>query len=105
MNLLQFTWRTAKMLFAIPVGFGYGVVQLLIDGEPLAAAILGLSGLQLFLFTLLMTASHRRTLDRRNVQAYVRELVHNKDTFPFTLPTEADAHNAVSEMFNDPLRP
>ena len=103
MNLLQFTWRTAKMLFAIPVGFGYGVVQLLIDGEPLAAAILGLSGLQLCLFTLLMTASHRRTLDRRNVQAYVRQLIHNRNTAPFTLPTEEEAQWVIDHKFNNPL--
>ena len=105
MNLLQFTWRTAKMLFAIPVGFGYGVVQQLLDGEPMAALIAGLVGALLFAVALLMTEGHRRTLDRRNMTGYVRAMIHNKDTFPFTLPSETQAVAEVGELFDNPLKP
>lgn len=105
MNLLQFIWKTDRLLFYVPAFFigvsGYQFGSL----EPEAGWALLFAGSLITSVVLVKKAQHRRTLDRRNVQAYVRELVHNKDTFPFTLPTEADAHNAVSEMFNDPLRP
>ena len=105
MNLLQFIWKTDRLLFYVPAFFigvsGYQFGSL----EPEAGWALLFAGSLITSVVLVKKAQHRRTLDRRNVQAYVRQLVHNKDTFPFTLPTEADAHNAVSEMFNDPLRP
>ena len=104
MNLLTFAWRTAKMLFAIPLGFTYGAIATL--GETHSYAALGFvffAGLALFALALLKTAQHRRTLDRRNVQAYVRKLIHNRNTAPFTLPTEEEAQRVIDHKFNNPL--
>ena len=103
MNLLKFTWRTAKLLYLIPLGFTYGTIQQAMEGEPAAAAIVGMVGVVLFQFALLKTAQHRRTLDKRNVQDYVRRLIHNRNTAPFTLPTEAKANSAIVNLFNDPV--
>ncbi len=106
MNLLTFAWRTAKMLFAIPLGFTYGAIATL--GETHSYAALGcvfFAGLALFALALLKTEGHRRTLDRRNVQAYVRQLIHNKETYPFTLPDEQWAVDRVGKIFDQPLEP
>lgn len=104
MNLLQFTSRTAWAIYAIPVLFAYGTAQQIVDRELASAAIAFLSGLVLFLFALLKTAQHRRILDRRNTTNYVRQLIHNANTFPYTFPPEEGALIKVDEMFNNPLK-
>jgi len=103
MNLLQFIWKTDRLLFYVPAFFigvsGYQFGSL----EPEAGWALLFAGSLITSVVLVKKAQHRRTLDRRNVQAYVRKLIHNKNTAPFTLPTEEEAQWVIDHKFNNPL--
>lgn len=103
MNLLQFIWKTDRLLFYVPAFFigvsGYQFGSL----EPEAGWALLFAGSLITSVVLVKKAQHRRTLDRRNVQAYVRQLIHNKNTAPFTLPTEEEAQWVIDHKFNNPL--
>ncbi len=103
MNLLQFIWKTDRLLFYVPAFFigvsGYQFGSL----EPEAGWALLFAGSLITSVVLVKKAQHRRTLDRRNVQAYVRQLIHNRNTAPFTLPTEEEAQWVIDHKFNNPL--
>jgi len=103
MNLLQFIWKTDRLLFYVPAFFigvsGYQFGSL----EPEAGWALLFAGSLITSVVLVKKAQHRRTLDRRNVQAYVRQLIHNWNTAPFTLPTEEEAQWVIDHKFNNPL--
>lgn len=105
MNLLQFIWKTDRLLFYVPAFFigvsGYQFGSL----EPEAGWALLFAGSLITSVVLVKKAQHRRTLDRRNVQAYVRKLIHNKNTYPFTLPDEQWAVDRVGKIFDQPLEP
>ena len=103
MNLLQFIWKTDRLLFYVPAFFigvsGYQFGSL----EPEAGWALLFAVSLITSVVLVKKAQHRRTLDRRNVQAYVRQLIHNRNTAPFTLPTEEEAQWVIDHKFNNPL--
>ena len=103
MNLLQFIWKTDRLLFYVPAFFigvsGYQFGSL----EPEAGWALLFAGSLITSVVLVKKAQHRRTLDRRNVQAYVRQLIHNRNTAPFTLPTEEEAQWVIDHKFTNPL--
>ena len=104
MNLIKFIWNTDALLAVVPAATIVGTVQQFAEKEQYTPWFVLLIGTILTMLCVIKKAQHRRTLDRSNMVALVREMIHNANTLPFTLPQEDVALAKVDELFDNPLK-
>ena len=103
MNLITFTWRTAKALFFVPAVFTFGACSQFMNGEPMAGWVCLLVGIILCLAAALGTAAHRERLRLRLLSQYVVQIIHNVNTNPHKAPEEQAAKDQCVAFIDDPL--
>lgn len=103
MSLIRFIFKTDALLGCLPLFFLWGGAYQFLDKEPAAGWAFFFGGAILSAIILTKKAQHMRILNRRDCISYIREVIHANNTYPFRLPSEADAMEEMARRFDNPL--